>query len=335
MLGLPGTQLDSASAERLERIAPAGVILFARNLDSPQQTIELLAEVGRRLPHPPLFAIDQEGGAVSRIKPWIGATPTAVEFAARGAESATQFGLQTGAALAALGFNVDFAPVVDLCQPDLPNGIGSRSFSAKPATTVEIAGAFLEGLQRAGVAGCLKHFPGLGDTRVDSHKELPTVRRTEEQLIAHDLEPFRQLHRQAASVMVGHGHYVAIDGEHPLPASCSKRVVQGWLRERVGFDGLAVSDDMEMGAVRPLDIDGAAAEMAIDAGLDLLLYCDAPEPAEAAHRRLLRCVEGSEPFSQRIREAAARVARFADDWTIAASSGQRFDEAADQLRRFC
>jgi len=333
MVGLPAAELDSATARRLEAMGVAGVILFGRNLVDPVQTTELLARISAALPHPPLLALDQEGGKVSRLEPWIGPTPTAVQLHGMGLDAIARFGIATGNALAGLGFNLDFAPVVDLCPPDAANGIGDRSFSTDPREAARSGGAFLDGLQSTGVAGCLKHFPGLGDTAVDSHVELPTVTRSQDHLDEQDLLPYRELSARAACVMVGHAHYTALDGATPCPGTCSRAVVHDWLRGRIGFDGLAVSDDMQMGAVAPRDVAGQAAFEAIDAGLDLLLYCTGLDLADAAIERLTKAAEETPAFAARLQQAAEKVDVISHLWPAPTADLERFEKARDELRR--
>ncbi len=332
MIGLPGTDLDRETRRRIRSLRPGGVILFARNLDHARQTATLLDEVRAELPYRLLLAIDQEGGRVSRLGPWIGATPTAAHLAQTGIDQTRQFGHATGTALAALGFNVDFAPVVDLCSSEATNGIADRSFGLDPTEVTRLAGAFLDGVQGSGVAGCLKHFPGLGETHVDSHVELPTVRRTAEQIRRHDLEPFRALRDSAASVMVGHGHYPELDPEPGRPASLSPPIVDGLLRREIGYRGLIVSDDLEMGAVAPIDRDGSAAVEAVDAGCDLVLYCADLDRAAMARDALESRAAADSRFSTRLDRAAATVARSAERWSGGPGSG--WDRALADLRRY-
>ncbi len=332
MVGLPGTDLDRETRRRIRSLSPGGVILFARNLDDAEQTATLLDAVRGELPYPLLLAIDQEGGRVSRLEPWIGATPTAARLARAGIEETRRFGRATGAALASLGFNVDFAPVVDLCSVEATNGIADRSFGLNPSEVTELAGAFLEGLQASGVAGCLKHFPGLGETHVDSHVELPTARRTAEQIRRHDLEPFRRLRESAASVMVGHGHYPDLDPKPGRPASLSPTIVDGLLRREIGFRGLIVTDDLEMGAVAPIDRDGSAAVGAIEAGCDLALYCADLDRAAVARDALESRAAVDSRFSARLDQAATAVARCAEGWS--GGRGAEWDQALAVLRRY-
>lgn len=311
MVGLPGPRLDAGIARRIEALGPGGVILFKRNLASAEQTMELLAELTKVLRRPCLLALDQEGGRVSRLAHWIGPTPAAAVLAESGEDATHRFAETTGRALRALGFNVDFAPVVDLCASNAPNGIGDRSFGTDPEVASRLGRAFLDGLAQAGIAGCLKHFPGLGCTRVDSHESLPTVNRSRLQLEQEELLPFRRLAPLAPCVMVGHGHYPALDPQPSRPASLSPQVVSGLLRSELGFAGLVVSDDLEMGAVASLDEGGAAAVEATAAGCDLLLYCSDLGRAERAAATLASRAKVDPDLRRRLREAARAVGSLA------------------------
>lgn len=316
MVGLPAPTLDGADRDALQALGPGGVILFRRNLDHPDRLRGMVDEVRAILGPPAFIAIDQEGGRVSRLEPWIGPTPTAVQLAAAGEDGARAFGAATGRTLAALGCNLDFAPVADLCDPAAPNGIGDRSFGTDPAAVARLAGAFLAGLQSEGVAGCLKHFPGLGDTAVDSHEVLPVVERDAARLDAEDLVPYRSPGTTPACIMVGHGCYPALDPEDGLPATLSRRIVHGLLRERLGYEGLVVSDDLEMGAVAPRDVDGRAAVDAVAAGCDLVLYCSRLDLAATARDALRHRAASDAAFADRLRTAAERVRKAAAQWTL-------------------
>ena len=331
MVGFSGTSLDDSTRRRIAELRPAGAILFRRNLATAPELAELIAELRPLLAEPPLIAIDQEGGRVSRLEPWIGPTPSAAALAVAGGHPVFRFGNATGNGLRALGFNLDFAPVVDLCPPDMPNGIGDRSYAEHPDHASELAGSFLDGLQRSGVAGCLKHFPGLGDTRVDSHHTLPTVWREPARLEQEDLLPFRRLGPRAASVMVGHGHYPALDPQPDLPASLSPVIVADWLKRRLRFRGLVVSDDLEMGAVAPLDENGRAAVAAIAAGCDLLLYCSDLDRARIAAEALTRAADGQASFAQRLAEAGRAVVRTAARWPAARPDLEAWNEARQRI----
>jgi len=334
MVGLPGAELDAATVRQLTLLRPGGIILFARNLVSPAATIALLDAARDLLPSLPLFAIDQEGGKVSRLELWVGPTPTAAALAAAGPGICEQFGRATARVLRAIGFNLDFAPVVDVCGAEATNGIADRSFGADPESVSELAGSFLDGMQDEGLAGCLKHFPGLGETNVDSHVELPTANRSREQLDEVELLPFSRLASRASAVMISHGHYPALDPAPALPATLSAEIVGGLLRQRIGFDGLVVSDDLEMGAVAPLDADGEAAVRSIHAGCDLVLYCASLDRAERAAIALVREATDESGFARRLAEAARAVASAADRWARPSPAAAAWEAACRELRAF-
>ena len=311
VVGLPFPFLDQESAAALLELRPAGVILFARNLDRPEDLAGLVAALGSHLPAPRILGLDQEGGRVSRLRTWIGSAPSAAALSARGEEATRAAALATGSALRSLGFNIDFAPVVDLGEPGSPGAIGDRAFGTDPERVARFAGLFLDGLQETGIAGCIKHFPGIGNTAVDPHETLPVFRCDPDTLLAGDLLPYRRLGPRAASVMVGHGSYPDLDPLPGRPATLSPPIVTGWLRERLGYAGLVVTDDMEMGAVAPLDPDGRAAVAAIAAGCDLLLYCKDLDRASRARDALASAAASDPAFAARLEAAADSVRRTA------------------------
>ena len=314
LVGLAGPALSNGEKRSLEQVRPGGVILFRRNLDSRERLARLMLDLDRILVDSPWIAVDQEGGRVSRLEPWIGPTPSASELGSAGPDEAYRFGRETGRELARLGFNLDFAPVVDLCPPDRPNGIGDRSWGTDPETVAKLTGRFLDGLHTAGVAGCLKHFPGLGDTVVDSHVEMPVCRRDEAALLRMDMLPYRELGRSAPVVMVCHASFPALDPEPGRPASLSPPIITGLLREQVRYTGMVTADDMEMGAIAHLDTAGAAAVQAIRAGTDLLPYCADLDRALAARDALVREAERDVAFADRLEQAAETVRSTAERW---------------------
>ena len=332
MVGLPGPNLDSATVERLKRLRPGGAILFARNLESPGQIRRLLARVHDVLPPPTLLALDQEGGRVSRLEPWIGKTPSAATLARAGEAAVRRFALATGYLLRTLGFNLDFAPVVDLCDEHATNGIGDRAYSSDVQTVTRMAETFLLALQETGVAGCLKHFPGLGPTNVDSHVSLPTSQRTRDELERFDLVPYARLAGRAACVMVGHGHFPGLDATPDLPATLSRKIVHELLRSRLAYDGLVVTDDLEMGAVASLDRDGAAALRTIEAGCDLLLYCHKLELAETAVDALAARAQSDPLFGARLSAAARKVEATAHRWNRWDADSTEWSEALNRMK---
>jgi beta-N-acetylhexosaminidase len=209
----------------------------------------------------------------------------------------------------ALGFNVDFAPAVDLAFDASRSVMNSRVVSADPRATVLYAREFLTGLRDAGVLGCGKHFPGLGEGRLDSHHELPVVEKAWKKLWQQDLAPYRSLRRILPFVMVSHAAYPDVTGER-IPASLSKKWITDILRKKIGYRGLVASDDLEMGGVlTAAPIEEAAAQF-VRAGGDLCLICHTSELVVRAYEELVRQAERDRTFARRTEESAKRVLAF-------------------------
>lgn len=301
----------TASPEVLELIDRGvhGVILFGRNVETAEQTAELVAELKRAAGRPLLVAIDQEGGRVARLRAKQGFTelpPMRAIGEAGDAELAFAVGRLLGDELRAVGVDQDYAPVVDVDTNPANPVIGDRSFSRDPEVVARLGAALAKGLQAAGVAACAKHFPGHGDTSQDSHRDLPRLPHALERLEAVELLPFRALAEAGvASVMTAHVVFEALDARRPATLS---RAVMQLLRTRLGFGGCAISDDLEMNAVAghfPLEesVPGALA-----AGVDALLVC---HHAEVQHRAIdlaREAVEQGRVSRERLAEATARVA---------------------------
>jgi beta-N-acetylhexosaminidase len=219
------------------------------------------------------------------------------------------FGALTGRGLRSLGFQVDYAPVVDLSAPERQDGIGDRAFAADAEAASLRAGEFLAGLVEAGVDGCLKHFPGLGGAPADTHESLP---RMPVDPVAREqgLIPYRRLREQAPMVMVAHAYYPDLSGPTPLPASLDPAVVTGLLRRDVGFAGVIVSDDLEMGAVVDRGPFADIAVAAVAAGNDQILVCHQPDRIHAAWEGLRRAVAGGELAADAVAASLARVEAF-------------------------
>lgn len=278
-VGLAGAALEPAEREILAAFPPRGVILFARNLESLDRLARLVADL-RGLGVARLY-LDQEGGPVDRLRDLVGPSPSFALAARR--RAARRAGETAGAMLTALGFDVDLAPVVDRGIPGAGVLVlGERCASADPGAIVRAAGDFLDGLHSRGVGGCLKHFPGLGRARVDTHERLPALP-SDPREEALDLEPFQRLMERARAVMVSH----AADDDG-MPASLSARVATGLLRSELRFTGAAFSDDLEMGALAEFGGLPERCVRAAVAGCDLLLVCrriaDYPACVEAVER---------------------------------------------------
>jgi beta-N-acetylhexosaminidase len=189
-----------------------------------------------------------------------------------------------------------------------------RCWGASADEVIRWAGAFMEGLEREGVASCPKHFPGLGGSTLDSHEKLPTIRRMREQLLDEDIAPYARLMRRLTAIMVGHGYYPAFDGKKPQPASLSKTVITDLLRNQLGFTGLVVTDDMEMGAISQIGSLEQAVVNAFNAGADMILVCHTAEKVLAAHKALTRAVESGEISAECLAASQERIQQFRDEW---------------------
>jgi beta-N-acetylhexosaminidase len=278
ILGCSGTSLTADERELFTATQPFGFILFARNIDDPDQVRALVRDlrtnVGRA--DAPVL-IDQEGGRVQRLKPphWSDLPPAALygEIYARDrarGENATRLGAQLIAAeLTSLGINVDCVPVADLRHPDGHDIIGDRAYGSEPLTVAELAGAAAEGLIEGGVLPVVKHIPGHGRARADSHEELPVVATPLNELDRTDFEPFRRLAGLPVA-MTAHVVYSAIDPARP--ATVSPIVVSEIIRCRIGFGGLLLTDDLSMKALQGAL--GDRAEAAFAAGCDIALHCN-------------------------------------------------------------
>ncbi|HXH28787.1 MAG TPA: glycoside hydrolase family 3 N-terminal domain-containing protein, partial [Candidatus Polarisedimenticolia bacterium] len=274
-IGFEGTT-PGADLERLvRRVRPGGLILFGRNIVSAPQVRALNDALFRMLKVPPFLALDQEGGRVNRLRPILGATPSPLALATlpQPRRAVERHAVATALALKSLGFNVNFAPVLDLSGPDPDNGIGDRAFGTDPLRVAELAARFLRVHLRAGVIPIGKHFPGLGAARADTHRTLPVIRAGRDHLWRRDLLPYRRLRRQLPGVMVGHAYYPQLQGRRPSPASLARPVVEGLLRRRIGYRGLVLTDDLEMGAVDAAMDGGDRALAALLAGSDGLMFC--------------------------------------------------------------
>ncbi len=314
IIGFDGAEMTPRLASLLKRLQPAGVILFARNIKTPEQTWQLLRECQKCVDTPLFTCIDLEGGTVDRLRDALGPTPSAADvFASDDPKLFRRHGEVIGENCRALGFNVDFAPVVDLAFEASRGVMGSRTVSAQTADTVSYAREFLKGLELSRVLGCGKHFPGLGEGKLDSHNELPVIEKSMKRLWAEDLRPYRMLRRQLPFVMVAHAAYPQVT-KSKTPASLSKMWIADVLRKRIGYQNLIVSDDLEMGGVLAASPVGEAAAESIAAGSDLCLVCHREEFVMQAYEGIGRRAERDRKFEKRIAEARRRVLSFKKKW---------------------
>ncbi len=299
----PGHILDWLAAGRI-----GGVYLFARNIESPAQVKQLVDDCRAAAKYPILVGIDQEGGLVARLRDGFSESPGAMALgAARDSQLAEDVAYMLGRELAALGINWNFAPVADIAhQRDNPS-VSTRSVGSRPQLVSDIVTAQIRGFQRAGVAATVKHFPGLGNTIIDTHAALARVSGSLDYLYQSDLLPFRAaLRADVACVMLTHVMYEALDSQ--FPATLSPRIVTDLLRGELGYTGAVCTDCMEMKAVTNGFGAGESAVLTVLAGVDLPLFSHTIERQEAAYAALLAAAQSGRISSARLDESLARIA---------------------------
>lgn len=321
-IGLPGTELDAEARTLLQEVQPGGVIIFGRNVASPQQLRDLLDGVRELLPVPPLIGVDQEGGLVDRLRKIFTPMPSARTIREHGDLSGARgLGRITGEVLRLLGFNINFGPVMSIMTEErdlLSNGLYSRSFGRSPGEVLGYTTVYLRGLQETGIIGCLKHFPGIGAGEVDSHEEMPMVRLSHDDLMAQDLAPYIELFQRkddrVRCVMISHGGFPNIDimkgvtGGLLEPASLSHNIVTNLLRKELGYQHLVVTDDLEMGAIAKHCEIEAAVVRAFIAGEDMMLICAHPEIIRRGYHSLLNVARDGKLPKDRMRTSLKRIA---------------------------
>ncbi|MEO8178515.1 MAG: beta-N-acetylhexosaminidase [Deltaproteobacteria bacterium] len=311
VVGFEGTKLPAELRAALCAGERAGVILFRRNfkpgISGLFELQGLCRELGLMAPPrlPPLIAIDEEGGRVARLHPPALRLPPMRSIAALADRALLErVGAVLGAELSCLGLTMNFAPVVDVdTNPDNPV-IGDRAFAPDPVEVAESAAAYLRGLRAGGVQNCLKHFPGHGDTLLDSHLALPTVAHDRARLEAVELLPFRRLASLADSMMTAHVVYPSLDPKRA--ATLSPPILGDLLRGELGFEGVLFSDDLEMQAIAGHAAPEESAPLAISAGCDVLLVCSRADAAARVHAVLAARIERDAAFRVRCLEAARR-----------------------------
>ncbi len=316
MVGFQGDTPSQEIIALIQRHHIGNIILFSRNVRDAQQVLELTQRLQRCAkeagqPYPLLIAIDQENGIVQRLREAVTVFPGNMALGAIGSEQiAYEVALAIGRELKALGINMNLAPVVDVNNNPANPVIGVRSFGEDPRQVARLGAAMLRGYHDAGVYSCLKHFPGHGDTAVDSHLALPTISYGLERLEAVELVPFRSgIEAGADSVMIAHIAFPALIEQERLPATLSSAIVQGLLREKLGFNGVILSDCLEMRAISDTFGTERAAVMALQAGIDLVLVSHRYTRQRGSIEAIQAAVQAQELSPQVIQQAAERVLR--------------------------
>lgn len=310
MIGLHGEELTPEEERLLRKYPFGGFILFGHNLKEPRQILSLCRSLWEREAiHPPFIGIDQEGGRVHRLPPpFTHFPPAALLGKTCNTDLAYRMGLATARELTAVGINLNFAPVLDVHSNTNNPVIGDRSLGSDPKLVGSLGWSIIQGLRKGGVIPCAKHFPGHGDTTQDSHLELPVVQKEEADLRAVELPPFIQACRnQVEAVMTAHVLYPALDPRYP--ATLSRSIIAELLRKEIQYEGVVLGDDMEMKAISKNFAPEEAASRAVDAGVDMLLFCHQIELAVAAIEHLGRETEAKERLSERVEGSYQRIKR--------------------------
>lgn len=306
MIGIQGTKVDDDSLYMLNQYHMGGVILFDRNMESPEQvkqlTSDLQAQSNEKVP---LFiGIDEEGGDVVRMAEKLTPPPSQKEIGATGdIEQAKIWAIKTTKSLKDMGINVNFAPVADVGSND------KRSYSTDTNTVIDFVRAATKGYQQENIIYSLKHFPGIGKGRVDSHVDSSSIDVTKEILMAEDIIPFKTIIDESDPndyfILVSHLKYPALDEEYP--ASLSSKIMTDLLRNELGYKGIIITDDMEMGAVANHNDFRSIGVKAVKAGADIVLVCHEYEHQQEVYLGLLDAVNSGEISQERIDESVKRI----------------------------
>ena len=307
MIGIHGKSLNDDAKFMLNEYRVGGIILFDRNMESKDQVKTLITDInkaGKSAGLTPLFlGIDQEGGAVARMDDKLIKVPPAEEVGKKPVEQAASLAKEVGTELKELGFNINFAPVADL---GLTYG---RSYSTNPDEVVRYASAVGKSYDEAGLWYSYKHFPGIGKTDVDLHADTSIVPVSKETLLSEDTKVFVDLIKQSKpntyTIMVSHAMYPQIDPNHP--SSLSKAIITDWLRKDMGYNGVVVTDDMDMGALAKHYTFGDMAVQSILAGSDILLVCHEYEHMQEAYNGLMKAVKDGRISKERLDESVKRI----------------------------
>jgi beta-N-acetylhexosaminidase len=312
MAGMPGPELDGATEALIRNHCLGGVILFARNIENPIQLASLchnLQETAMKHHGIPLFlAVDQEGGRVARLKEPFTLFPgnSAIGNDPSPVDRANEFGITTAKEMTLVGLNMNMAPVVDVRRGEPERHLDGRIFSDDPEKVALLGKTVVKSLQENGVMAVAKHFPGLGRTTVDPHHHLPTIEANMGEIEEINLPPFRAAIKQGVSaVMTSHAIYSALDPGYP--GTLSNRIVTGLLREKLGFEGLIITDDLEMGAIKKGWGVAKGAVAAFEAGSDLLLICEDQEEVIAGMKALKDSLLRGDVPLERLHQSGRRI----------------------------
>ena len=289
LTGVPGPELDPDTAARFKKLQPGGFILFGRNIVSPEQLRKLIDDLRDLSEIEPFVTIDQEGGRVSRLRLIGQEPPNAQALRDKGDPSLIKrHGQLTGQILRLFGFNLDLCPVLDISYDDnADNSLKGRCWGRDPQQVITNAGIFNRAMRAQGILSCAKHFPGYGPAECDPHEFLPVISKSRSEMEMSELMPYTALLPEIDSVMTCHSNYTAYDPDRPRwPASLSHNICTRLLRDQLGFEGLAMTDDLDMGAILNEVTFEQAIQEAVRAGNDLVMICHRLEMVELARQHL-------------------------------------------------
>ena len=289
LMGVPGPELTPETAARLKKLQPGGFILFGRNIQTPQQLRKLIDDLRDLSDIEPFITIDQEGGRVSRLRLIGEEPPNAQSLRDKGDPALIKrHGQLTGQILRLFGFNLDLCPVLDISYDDAAdNSLKGRTYGRNPQQVIDNAGIFNRAMRAEGILSCGKHFPGYGPAECDPHEFLPVITKSREEMEKSELLPYSALLPELDCVMTCHSNYTAYDPDRGRwPASLSHNVVTKLLRHQYAFNGLAMTDDLDMGAILNEVTFEQAIQEAVRAGNDLVMICHRVEMVELARQHL-------------------------------------------------
>ena len=311
VVGFAGSEMNDSLRKFLSDGKFSGFILFKGNIESVEGAKKLLKALRALYPKetPPILATDEEGGRVTQINHLVSAAPAAATIGRTGnARFAFFHARDTAQKLKWLGFNVVFAPVLDINDEPANPVIGDRAYGSDVETVTSLGIAALKGLSDPGIVPTAKHFPGHGSSKIDSHDKLPVINHPAERWYTFELIPFRTaIEAGVRMIMTGHIGCPSLTGREDLPATFSPQIIKRILREELGYKGVVITDAMEMGAAADYMATGAGPEDAIQAGCDLLLFAHGREPVHKARRALMKAVKEGRLSETRVDESLRRI----------------------------
>lgn len=333
VMGVPGPELTDGLRDLIRRVQPGGFIFFTRNMAEAGQFHRLVQDCASLLDHPAIMTVDQEGGRVSRLAA-MGERPPSGEDLAQAAKEEWfyEHGRLTGRLMKLVGLNLDLAPVLDFAPREragIDNSLAGRCFGENPIQVIRRSGEFLKGMHEEGVKGTGKHFPGYTFCGIDPHGDLPLVSRSREEIEREELAVFREVGSRCDAIMVGHAQFPAW-GAGSGPASLNRKIVTDLLKKQMGYRGLVMTDDLEMGAIANRYGSAEASRQAVRAGEEILLLCHNPACVEIARDAL------SEMPEKDWGEAVERVRLFGE--TLARVppklDARQWKEANEEIAKF-